>query len=117
LEERGFKAKIVWLIANGQTEKALERLAEHYGVEAPKLRVGLPKRHKKAFGCYIARSNTITVLNSDVLKDPFIILHEFYHCIRTGLDVKHRGSERYANDFAMGFIEAYKAVMSEIGLG
>jgi hypothetical protein len=112
LEEWRFKARVVWLIANGQAEEALEELAEHYRVEVPKLRVGLPKRHKKkALGCYSARSNTISVLNSDVLKEPFVILHEFYHCVRTGVDVKHRGTERYADEFAKEFIRAYKSVM------
>jgi len=106
-----FKAKVVWLIVNGQAEKALEKLAEHYKVGVPKLKVGLPKRHKRnALGCYNAKSNTISVLNSDILKEPFIILHEFYHCIRTGLDVKHKGTERYANEFAMEFIQAYNAL-------
>jgi hypothetical protein len=112
LEERGFKARVVWLIVNGQAEEALEELAEHYRVEVPRLRVGLPKGYrKKALGCYSARGNTICVLNSDVLKEPFVILHEFYHCVRTGLDVRHRGTERYANEFAMEFIQAYKSVM------
>jgi hypothetical protein len=114
LEERRFKAKVVWLIANGQTEKALEQLAEHFSVKVPKLRVGLPKKHKKkTLGCYEPRNNTISVLNSDFLKEPFTILHEFYHHTRTGLDVKHRGTERYANEFAMEFIQAYKAVATE----
>jgi hypothetical protein len=102
LEERKFKAKVVWLIANGQTEKALDQLAEYYNVKVPKLRVGLPKRHKKkALGCYDSSSHTISVLNSDVLKEPFTILHEFYHHVRTGFDSKHKGNEKYANEFAM----------------
>jgi hypothetical protein len=114
LEERRFKAIVVLLIANGQTEKALEKLAERYSVEVPKLRVGLPKKHKKkTLGCYDLRSKTISVLNSDILKEPFTILHEFYHHVRTGLDVKHRGTEKYANEFAMDYIQAYKAVMAE----
>jgi len=112
LEELRFKARVVWLIVNGRAEEALKQLAERYGVEVPRLRVGLPKRHKKnVLGCYIARSNTISVLNSDVLREPFVVLHEFYHCVRTGVDVRHRGSERYADEFAMEFIQAYKTVM------
>jgi hypothetical protein len=114
LEEQRFKARVVLLIANGQTERALEQLAERYSVEAPKLRVGLPKRHKKkTVGCYDPRRRTISVLNSDVLKEPFTILHEFYHHVRTGLDVKHRGTEKYANEFAMEYIQAYKALATE----
>jgi len=110
-----FKAKVVWLISNGQAEEALEQLAAHYKVKVPKLIVGLPKRHKKnVLGCYNAKSNTIAVLNSDVLKEPFTILHEFYHCIRTDLDVKHKGTEKYANEFAIEFIQAYQAVANRI---
>jgi len=114
LEERRFKAKVVWLIANGQTEKALELLAERYRVEVPKLIVGLPKRHKKrVLGCYSGKTNTISVLNSDVLKEPFIILHEFYHCIRTDLNIRHRGTENYANKFAIEFILAYNSAATQ----
>ena len=110
LEQR-FKALVVGLILNGKAEEALEFLGEHYGVEVPKLKVGLPKgRKKKAFGCYVARNRTICVLNSDVLREPFVVLHEFYHHLRKALDKKHRGTERYADEFAKEFIEAYKSM-------
>jgi Zn-dependent peptidase ImmA (M78 family) len=106
-----FKTLVVGLILGGDAEKALQLLGQHYGVEVPKLRVGLPKgRKKKAFGCYVTKSETIFVLNSDMLKEPFVILHEFYHHLRTALDRKHRGTERYANEFAKEFIEAYKSM-------
>jgi hypothetical protein len=109
--ERQSKALIVWLILNGKAEKALELLAEHYRVEVPKLKVGLPKgRKKKALGCYVAKSEMIFVLNSDTLKEPFIILHEFYHHLRTALDAKHKGTEKYANEFSKEFIQAYKSM-------
>jgi Zn-dependent peptidase ImmA (M78 family) len=105
---------IVALIVNGKAEKALELLSEHYDVNVPKLRVGLPKGHRKnTFGCYTVKNETISVLNSDALKEPFIILHEFYHHTRIGLDTKHRGTERYANEFAKEFIQAYKALARE----
>jgi hypothetical protein len=113
--EQKFKASIVWLILNGKTEKALELLAEHYSVEVPKLKVGLPKgRKKKALGCYNAKNGTIFVLNSDTLKEPFIILHEFYHHLRTALDRKHKGTERYADEFSREFIQAYKSMAAEV---
>ena len=109
--EQKFKALIVWLILNGKTERALELLAEHYGVEVPKLKVGLPKgRKKRTLGCYSAKNKTISVLNSDTLKEPFIILHEFYHHLRTALDAKHKGTEKYADEFSKEFIEAYKSM-------
>ncbi len=90
--ETRFKAYIVWLILNSETEKALEKLAEHYDVEKPKLTVGLPKRHKtNVLGSTQHSDQTITVLNSDMLRNPSVIIHEFYHHIRIDLDNKHRG--------------------------
>jgi hypothetical protein len=110
LEQR-FEASVVWLILNGEIEKALETLAKHYGVEVPKLKVGLPKGRKiKTLGCYAAKNKTISVLNSDVLKQPFVILHEFYHHLRTNVDAKHLGTEKYADEFAKKFIRAYNLV-------
>ena len=113
--EQEFKASIVWLILNGKPEKALELLAEHYSVEVPKLKVGLPKgRKKKTLGCYNAKKKTILVLNSDTLKEPFIILHEFYHHLRTALDAKHKGTEKYADEFSKEFIQAYKSLATKV---
>lgn len=110
MEEQRFKAVVVWLIANGRTEEALDQLAKHYGVCTPKLKVGLPRRHKvTACGCYDAKTKTISVFHSSALKDPFVVLHEFYHHTRTGIDGKHRGTERYANEFAAEFIRAYQS--------
>jgi hypothetical protein len=112
LEQR-FKTIIVWLILNGKTEKALDLLAEKYAVKVPKIKVGLPKgRKKKPLGCYSGKTKTISVLNSEAFKDPFIILHEFYHHLRTNLDAKHRGTERYADEFAKEFIQAYRSAAS-----
>ena len=103
------KALTVELILNGHTEKALELLAKHYNVTLPRIRVGLPKRHRRnALGCYTAKSETIYVRDSDTIKEPSIILHEFYHHLRMSIDKKHKGSERYAREFAKDFIKAYE---------
>ncbi|MCW4003349.1 MAG: hypothetical protein NWE95_05490 [Candidatus Bathyarchaeota archaeon] len=106
-----FKQAVVWLILSGRTEEALTLLSNNYKVRAPKLKVGLPKKHKiKAFGCYTAKNETISVLNSDALINPFVIIHEFYHHLRCkSVDKMHRGTEKNANQFAMEYIEAYKA--------
>ena len=105
-----FKPRIVWLILNGQAEKALDLLAKNYKVSTPKLKVGLPKGRKAtAFGCYTPKDATISVLNSDVIVNPFVILHEFYHHLRTSVDKQHKGTEKNADKFAREFIEAYKA--------
>jgi hypothetical protein len=74
--------------------------------------VGLPSRHRKnTLGCYTAKDQTISVLNSDTLKEPSVVLHEFYHHLRTSIDMKHRGTEKYAGEFAEEFIKAYISSM------
>jgi hypothetical protein len=105
-----FKPYIVALILGGKTEKALELLAEEYHVTVPSLKVGLPKKHKTtAYGCYSAKNQTITVLNSDVLFNPFVILHEFYHHLRSkAVDRMHRGTEGNADKFAIDFITQFQ---------
>ena len=108
--QANFKPLIVSLILNGQAEKALDLLAKNYKVSTPKLKVGLPKGRKAtAFGCYTPKDATISVLNSDVMVNPFVILHEFYHHLRTTIDKQHKGTEKNADKFAREFIEAYKA--------
>ena len=109
--QANFKPLIVWLILNGQAEKAVDLLAKNYKVSTPKLKVGLPKgRRAKASGCYTPKDATISVLNSDVMRNPFVILHEFYHHLRTSVDKKHKGTEKNADKFALEFIKVYKAV-------
>lgn len=105
-----FKSKVVWLILNGQPEEALILLAKNYNATVPKLKVGLPKgRTANAYGCYTPRNETISVLNSDVIRNPFVILHEFYHHLRTSIDKQHRGTEKNADKFALAFIMSYKS--------
>ena len=109
-----FKPFIVWLILNGKPEEALALLSEHYGVNVPKLKIGLPKGHKRhIYGCYSTRNVTISVLDSDTLGNPFVILHEFYHHLRThSVDKKHKGTEKNANKFATDFLQAYETAKS-----
>ena len=106
-----FKPKVVQLILNKRTEEALALLANNYGVNTPKLKVGLPKGHRKnVYGCYTAKNGTISVLNSDTLGNPFVILHEFYHHLRSkSVDKQHKGTEKNADKFAVEFIREYEA--------
>lgn len=104
-----FKRDVVQLILNGKAEEALRLLSKNYKVINPKLKIGLPKGHRvKPSGCYSAKNATISLANSDKITNPFVILHEFYHHLRTSIDKKHRGTEKHADQFAMEFIEAYK---------
>lgn len=105
-----FESLVVWLILNGKTQDAIELLAKHYKVEIPKMKVGLPKKHKtKAYGCYNPEKQTITLLNSDMIVNPFVVLHEFYHHLRCkGVDRMHKGTEGNADRFALSFIKEYQ---------
>jgi hypothetical protein len=113
--DANFKPTIVYLILSRQTEQALELLAKAYGLEIPKLKVGLPKGHvRNAYGTYSAQNQTICVLDSDTLWNPFVILHEFYHHLRTkGVDKMHRGTEKNADKFALEFIREYEATAAK----
>ena len=116
MAQNNFKLIVVWLILNGKTEEALTLLAKNYKVNVPSLKVGLPKRHKiKACGCYTARNETISVLNSDTLANPFVIVHEFYHHLRSkAVDKMHRGTEKNADKFALEFLREYQEVAKRV---
>ena len=108
--ESEFKANVVQLIINGDTEGALELLSRHYKINPPELKVGLPKgRRKGVSGLYTGGDHTIHVFNSDVLRQPFTILHEFYHHLRTSTAERHKGTEHHADAFARDFMESYNA--------
>jgi len=108
--EDDIKSQVVSLILNGKTEEAVELLSKEYHVAVPSLKVGLPKKHKTtAYGCYTAKNQTISVQNSDMLVNPFVILHEFYHHLRSkAIDRMHRGTEGNADKFALDFIIQYQ---------
>jgi Zn-dependent peptidase ImmA (M78 family) len=110
MAEDNFKPLVVWLILNGKPEEALELLAKKHQVNIPDLKVGLPKGHKiTAFGCYTSKNQTISVLNSDILINPFVIIHEFYHHLRSkSVDRMHKGTEKNADKFAIDFLMQYQ---------
>jgi hypothetical protein len=102
-----FRAKVVYLILSKDTEEALELLSSHYGVVAPKLEVGMPKRYSKNPACYVPKNRTIHVSRREILWNPHYILHEFYHHLRRETDA-HGGIEKYADKFAKKYLEAYR---------
>jgi hypothetical protein len=100
-----FHAKIVRLIrVEKKPYEALEQLSKHYRVERPLLKMGLPKGENSALGCYLSREKTIYISTQEYLYDPYIIIHEFYHHLRS-VTGKHRGTERHARDFAIEFLK------------
>jgi hypothetical protein len=102
-----FKAKVVYLILSKDTEEALEMLSQHYKVVKPKLKVGIAKRYSKNPACYVAKNRTIHVSRREILWNPHIILHEFYHHLRRETDAQG-GIEKYADKFAKNYLEAYR---------
>ena len=102
--ETEFHQKIVQLISTDKRpEEALDLLSSHYRVDRPLLRIGLPKGEKRALGCYVHRERTIYISSREYLYDPYVLIHEFYHHLRN-VGGKHRGTEKHARDFALGFL-------------
>ena len=99
-----FQQSIVQLIAIAKRpEEALDLLSEYYGVERPRLKMGLPSGEKRALGCYLHRDKTIYISSQEYLYDPYVLIHEFYHHLRH-VGGKHRGTEKHARDFALAFL-------------
>jgi hypothetical protein len=108
------KAKIVEMILNKKTEQALQLLSEYYKVRTPQIVVGTIKRKRKTvYAVYVLREKKIYCINSDIFYNPFVVLHEFYHHIRTS-DGIHRGSEKHANMYAKSFIDSYNKIIEQI---
>jgi hypothetical protein len=108
LNEREFRAEIVGYILDGRPEHAVKLLSEYYGVGEPGLRVGTVKRHRKVLACYVEKERRIYISKSQLLTDPFVILHEFYHHLRASSISKSRQVEKRADLFALNFIRDFK---------
>ena len=101
---------MVATILDSNPEKALDLLCEHYRVERPKLGVGVVKgRSRGVLAVYSANRKEILAAKREYLYDPFTILHEFYHHLRQFAGA-HRGTEKYADRFALDFIDSYQRV-------
>ena len=108
------KAKVVYMILNKKTEEALQNLSRFYKVTPPEITVGTIKgKRRTVYAVYVQRESKIYCINSDIFYNPFIVLHEFYHHIRTK-GGSHRGSEKYANMYAKSFIDSYKKIIDQI---
>lgn len=109
-----FKAYIVQLIIDKKTEQAIESLSQFYEIKPPQIVVGTVKgKRRTVYAVYVQRECKIYCINSDIFYNPFIIMHEFYHHLRTTAGV-HRGSEKHANMYARGFIDSYKITINDM---
>jgi hypothetical protein len=108
------KAKVVYMILNKKTEEALQNLSKFYKVRPPEIIVGTIKgKRRTVYAVYVQREGKIYCINSDIFYNPFIVLHEFYHHIRTKGGI-HKGSEKNANMYAKSFIDSYKKIIDRL---
>jgi len=104
------KAKIVYMIINKKTEEAIENLSKFYNIDPPEIVVGTIKgKRRTVYAVYVQKQSKIYTKNSDTFYNPFIILHEFYHHLRTKNGI-HRGSEKHADRYANSFIDSFRKV-------
>lgn len=109
-----FKAYIVQLIIDKKTEHAIESLSQLYEIKPPQIVVGTIKgKRRTVYAVYVQRECKIYCINSDIFYNPFIIMHEFYHHLRTTAGV-HRGSEKHANLYARDFINSYNTIINDM---
>lgn len=111
------QAKIVHLILSRKTEQALKMLSTIYCVDPPEVAVGTVKgKRRTAYAVYVPKERKIYAMNADIFYNPFVILHEFYHHLRTQ-GGPHRGTERHADLYAHGFINSYRAMLDAVTRG
>ncbi len=108
------KAKIVALILDKKTEQALDWLSKLYKVDVPQIVVGtIKKKRRTVYAVYVVQEKKIYASNSEIFYNPFVVLHEYYHHIRSKFGT-HRGSEKHANMYAQQFIDAYMHVVEKL---
>jgi hypothetical protein len=113
-ESDSFKALVVSLILDSKPEMALEALCKNYGIEKPKLGVGVFKgRSKGVRAVYSLNRKEILAAKREYLYDPFVIIHEFYHHLRS-VSGRHRGTEKQADMFALDYIDGYRRFVERV---
>ncbi|OLC24094.1 MAG: hypothetical protein AUH71_03350 [Thaumarchaeota archaeon 13_1_40CM_4_48_7] len=90
----------------------MQLLSNFYNLKPPRIAVGTVKgKRRTAYAVYVTRENKIYAMNSDILYNPFVIIHEFYHHLRSRSG-DHKGTERKADSYARSFIESYASVVN-----
>lgn len=112
LDQDHFKAYVVSLILNKDTERAVELVSAKHRVRKPKLSIGISKGKKKALGVYSVDANTISFKDNEQFFNPFVVLHEMYHCVRSTSGI-HRGNEKNADRFAIDYIQTFNKLASQ----
>ena len=106
--EEEMKASVVAMILDSRPEDALDLLSKWYHIERPRLGVGVVEgRTKGVAAVYSLRRKEILAARREYLYNPFVMIHEFYHHLRSRSG-RHRGTEKEADRFAVEFIRAYQ---------
>ncbi|HYB75542.1 MAG TPA: hypothetical protein VEC08_01150 [Nitrososphaerales archaeon] len=106
--EEEMKAAVVALILDSKTEEALDILSRWYRISRPRLTIGVVEgRTKGVAAVYSTRRREILAANREYFYNPFVMVHEFYHHLRSRSG-RHRGTEKDADKFAMEFIAAHR---------
>jgi hypothetical protein len=88
------KAKIVYMILDSKTEEALQNLSKFYNITPPEIVVGTIKgKRRSVYAVYVQKEGKIYAINSNIFYNPFVVLHELYHHIKTKGGIR-RGSEK-----------------------
>ena len=92
LTESRMKVSVVALILDSKPEDAIGLLSRWYKVPEPKLGVGVFEgRTKGVAAVYSQNRKEILAARREYLYDPFVMIHEFYHHLRSG-GGRHRGT-------------------------
>lgn len=111
--EDEMKASVVAMILDSRTEDALDLLSKWYRIERPKLGVGVVEGRTKGIAAvYSLRRKEILAAKREFLYNPFVMVHEFYHHLRSRTG-HHRGTEKEADRFAIDFIRTYQRLALE----
>ena len=106
------QAYIVALILDSKPEEAIRVLSRWYKVSEPRLGVGvLEGRTKGIAAVYSQRRKEIMAARREFFYDPFVMIHEFYHHLRS-ISGKHRGTEKQADKFALQFVASYRRLVA-----
>ena len=104
------KASIVALILDSRPEEAIKALCRWYKVEEPRLGVGVFEGKTKGVAAvYSLRRKEILAAKREYMYNPFVMIHEFYHHLRS-TSGSHRGTEKQADKYAAEFVSAYQRI-------
>ena len=108
------KARVVALILGSKPEEAIKVLCKWYRVEEPRLGIGVVEgRTNGVAAVYSQGRREIRAARREYLFSPFVIIHEFYHHLRS-TSGRHRGTEKQADRFALEFIATYERMASTL---